>query len=256
LIVNALEKLEGTIALVTGASSGIGQATALRLASEGAHVALVARRAERLQILAQQIRDNGGTALVIEADITSAREAEDAVARTVTEFGRLDTLVNAAGVMLNGPSIDSPLEEWERMVDINLKGLMYMTKAALPHLVAAVASSRRKVADVVNVSSVAGRFAAGQVAIYSATKFAVTAATEAWRQEFTRQSVRFSVVEPGATTSELFEQKPGQKEGYTAMFGEVEELHAADIAAAVSFIVTNPRRVAINEIVVRPTDQA
>ncbi|MEI0694849.1 SDR family NAD(P)-dependent oxidoreductase [Pectobacterium aroidearum] len=253
---NALEKLEGTIALVTGASSGIGQATALRLASEGAHVALVARRAERLQILAQQIRDNGGTALVIEADITSAREAEDAVARTVTEFGRLDTLVNAAGVMLNGPSIDSPLEEWERMVDINLKGLMYMTKAALPHLVAAVASSRRKVADVVNVSSVAGRFAAGQVAIYSATKFAVTAATEAWRQEFTRQSVRFSVVEPGATTSELFEQKPGQKEGYTAMFGEVEELHAADIAAAVSFIVTNPRRVAINEIVVRPTDQA
>ncbi|MBA5203433.1 SDR family NAD(P)-dependent oxidoreductase [Pectobacterium aroidearum] len=256
MIVNALEKLEGTIALVTGASSGIGQATALRLASEGAHVALVARRAERLQILAQQIRDNGGTALVIEADITSAREAEDAVARTVTEFGRLDTLVNAAGVMLNGPSIDSPLEEWERMVDINLKGLMYMTKAALPHLVAAVASSRRKVADVVNVSSVAGRFAAGQVAIYSATKFAVTAATEAWRQEFTRQSVRFSVVEPGATTSELFEQKPGQKEGYTAMFGEVEELHAADIAAAVSFIVTNPRRVAINEIVVRPTDQA
>ncbi|WP_350316565.1 SDR family NAD(P)-dependent oxidoreductase [Pectobacterium aroidearum] len=253
---NALGKLEGTIALVTGASSGIGQATALRLASEGAHVALVARRAERLQILAQQIRDNGGTALVIEADITSAREAEDAVARTVTEFGRLDTLVNAAGVMLNGPSIDSPLEEWERMVDINLKGLMYMTKAALPHLVAAVASSRRKVADVVNVSSVAGRFAAGQVAIYSATKFAVTAATEAWRQEFTRQSVRFSVVEPGATTSELFEQKPGQKEGYTAMFGEVEELHAADIAAAVSFIVTNPRRVAINEIVVRPTDQA
>lgn len=253
---NALEKLEGTIVLVTGASSGIGQATALRLTSEGAHVALVARRAERLQILAQQIRDNGGTALVIEADITSAREAEDAVARTVTEFGRLDTLVNAAGVMLNGPSIDSPLEEWERMVDINLKGLMYMTKAALPHLVAAVASSRRKVADVVNVSSVAGRFAAGQVAIYSATKFAVTAATEAWRQEFTRQSVRFSVVEPGATTSELFEQKPGQKEGYTAMFGEVEELHAADIAAAVSFIVTNPRRVAINEIVVRPTDQA
>ncbi len=248
------EKLNGTVALVTGASSGIGQATALRLAAEGANVVIVARRAERLENLARQIRAAGGTALSIEADISSAQEATRIVATALAEFGRLDTLVNAAGVMLNGPSIESPLEEWDRMVDVNLRGLMYVTKAALPHLVAAVATSPRKVVDVVNISSVAGRYAAAQVAIYNATKFAVTAATEAWRQEFTRQSVRFSVVEPGATSTELW-NKDGQWEGFTAMFGEVERLHAEDIAETVSFIVTNPRRVAINEIVVRPTDQ-
>jgi len=255
-IVSALEKLEGTVALVTGASSGIGQATALRLAAEGASVAIVARRADRLAQLAQKIREAGGQALPIEADITSAAAAQDAVDRTVAGFGRLDTLVNAAGVMLNGPSIESPLEEWDQMVDLNIRGLMYMTKAALPHLTESVKTSPRRVADVVNISSVAGRMAAGQVAIYSATKFAVNAATEAWRQEFTQQSLRFSLVEPGATATELFEQKPGSWEGFTARFGEVERLHAEDIAGAVAFIVTNPRRVAINEILVRPTDQA
>ncbi|MBP0590436.1 SDR family NAD(P)-dependent oxidoreductase [Paraburkholderia sp. LEh10] len=246
--------LVGTVALVTGASSGIGQATALRLAKEGAKVAIVARRAERLKELAERIVAAGGVALAIDADLTTAAEADRVVKRTVQEFGRLDTLVNAAGVMLNGPSIESPLEHWDQMVDVNLRGLMYVTKAALPHLVEAVSTSSRKVVDVVNISSVAGRFAAPQVAIYNATKFAVTAATEAWRQEFTRKSVRFSVVEPGATTTELWNQE-GQWEGFTAAFGEVERLHAEDIADSVAFIVTNPRRVAINEIVVRPTDQ-
>lgn len=247
-------RLEGTVALVTGASSGIGQATALQLAASGARVVLVARRKDRLEQLAQQIFAAGGIALPFEADVASPSEAQGVVDRAVAEFGRLDTLVNAAGVMLNGPSIESPLTDWEQMVDVNLRGLMYVTKAALPHLVEAVASNPRKVVDVVNISSVAGRVAAAQVAIYNATKFAVTAATEAWRQEFTRQSVRFSVVEPGATATELWNQE-GQWEGFTAMFGEVERLHAEDIADAVSFIVGKPRRVAINEIVVRPTDQ-
>ncbi len=250
------EKLDRTVALFTGASSGIGRASALRLAKAGAAVGLVARRADRLEALAAEIHRAGGTALAIAADITSAREAAGVVARTVSEPGRLDTLVNAAGLMLNGPSIESPLDEWDRMVDINLRGLLHVTKAALPHLVEAVANSPRKVADVVNISSVAGRFAASQVAVYSATKFAVTAATEAWRQEFAKRSVRFSVIEPGATATELFEQKAGQWEGFTSMFGEVEQMHPEDIAEAVAFIVTNPRRVAINEIVVRPTDQA
>ena len=250
------KKLDNTVALVTGASSGIGKATAIRLASEGAKVVLVARRIERLKELEEQIRNAGGQAFLIEADLTMVNEANEAITKTIAQFGRLDTLVNAAGVMLNGPSVSSPLSEWDQMVDINLKGLMYITKAALPHLIEAVATSPRKVVDVVNISSVGGRFAAPQVAIYNATKFGVTAATEAWRQEFTKQSVRFSVVEPGATTTELFEQKEGQWEGFTAMFGEVERLHAEDIAETVAFIVTNPRRVAINEIVVRPTDQA
>jgi len=248
------ESLENTVALITGASSGIGQASAIRLAASGARVVLVARRADRLEKLASEIRAAGGEAIALSADLSSASDAEHVVMRTVADLGRLDTLVNAAGVMLNGPSIESPLTDWDQMVDINLRGLMYVTKAALPHLVAGVATSPRKVVDVVNISSVAGRFAAAQVAIYNATKFAVTAATEAWRQEFTRQSIRFSVIEPGATATELWKQE-GQWEGFTAMFGEVERLHAEDIAEAVSFIVTNPRRVAINEIVVRPTDQ-
>lgn len=250
------EKRANTVALVTGASSGIGQAIALALSGTGASVALVGRRADRLDALAGKIRDAGGTALSIPADLTSSAGAAQVVERTIEAFGRLDTLVNAAGLMLNGPSIESPLHEWDQMIDINLRGLVYITKAALPHLVAAVATSPRSVVDVINISSVAGRVAAAQVAVYNATKFAVTAATEAWRQEFTRQSVRFSVIEPGATATELFEQKSGQWEGFTSMFGEVERLQAEDVANAALFIATQPRRVAINEIVIRPTDQS
>lgn len=149
--------LDGTVALISGASSGMGRAAAHRLAREGAKVALVARRADRLEALAAELRAGGHKALVIAADLTDAGSARDAVARTVAELGRLDTLVNSAGVMLNGPSEASPLEEWDRMVDINLRGLMYVTKAALPHLLAAAADSPRSVADVVNISSVAGR---------------------------------------------------------------------------------------------------
>lgn len=250
-----LETLSGTVALVTGASSGIGQATALKLADAGARVALIARRVDRLEALAEKIREAGGQALPIEADIALSGVASQTIEQVISKYGRLDILVNAAGVMLNGPSISAPLEEWDQMVEVNLRGLMYVTKAALPHLVASVTTSPRKVVDVVNISSVAGRVAAAQVAIYNATKFAVTGATEAWRQEFTKQSVRFSVIEPGATETELWKQE-GQWEGFKAAFGEVERLYAEDIANAVEFIVTNPRRVAINEIVVRPTDQA
>jgi NADP-dependent 3-hydroxy acid dehydrogenase YdfG len=247
--------LDRTVALVSGASSGMGWATARRLAAEGAAVALVARRAERLDKLAADIGEAGGVALPIAADLTDSATAGATVAKVVAELGRLDTLVNAAGVMLNGPSEESPLEEWDRMVDINLRGLMYTTKAALPHLLAAASDSPRSVADVVNISSVAGRFAAPTVALYNATKFAVTGATEAWRQEFTTRNLRFSVIEPGRTESELFDQKAGQEQGFIDAFGEVEALHAEDIASAIAYIVASPRRVAINEIVIRPTDQ-
>jgi NADP-dependent 3-hydroxy acid dehydrogenase YdfG len=249
------ENLKGTVALVTGASSGIGQAAARRLAVDGAAVALVARRADRLEELASQLRQDGGTAVVITGDLTNPDAASAAVEKTVAELGRLDTLVNAAGVMLNGPSESSPLQEWDRMVDINLRGLMYVTKAALPHLLAAAEDSPRTVADVVNISSVAGRFAAPTVALYNATKFAVTGATEAWRQEYTTRNLRFSVIEPGRTHSELFDQKDNSDTDFTAAFGQVETLHAEDIADAVAYIVTSPRRVAVNEIVIRPTDQ-
>ncbi|TWG07590.1 SDR family NAD(P)-dependent oxidoreductase [Saccharopolyspora dendranthemae] len=249
------ENLTGTVALISGASSGIGRATARRLAGAGAAVALVARRADRLDQLATEVRAAGGTALVIAADLTDADAATTAVERTVTELGRLDTLVNAAGVMLNGASDEAPLTEWDRMVDINLRGLMYVTKAALPHLLAAAKNSPRSVADVVNISSVAGRFAAPTMALYNATKFAVTGATEAWRQEYTTRNLRFSVIEPGRTETELFDQKDNSGADFTGAFGKVEGLHAEDIADAIGYIVTNPRRVAVNEIVIRPTDQ-
>jgi NADP-dependent 3-hydroxy acid dehydrogenase YdfG len=247
--------LQDTVVVITGASSGIGEATARRLADEGAAVVLVARRSDRLDRLAVELRHSGAVALPITADLTDPTAAGGAISRVVDELGRLDTLVNAAGVMLNGPSDESPLEEWDRMVDINLRGLMYTTKAALPHLLKAARDSPRSVADVVNISSVAGRVAAPTVALYNATKFAVTGATEAWRQEFTTRNLRFSVVEPGRTESELFDQKEGQEQGFIAAFGEVETLHAADVASAIAYIVTSPRRVAINEIVIRPTDQ-
>lgn len=251
------ENLNETVALITGASSGIGQATALRLAAQGSTVALVARRADRLEALAADVRAQGGKALVIAADITNSAQAINAVEKTVAEYRRLDTVVNAAGVMLNGDSLASPLSDWDRMVDLNLKALMYVTKAALPHLVKAAGLSTRKVADVVNVSSISGRVANRQVAIYNATKFGVTAATEAWRLEYTKQSVRFSVVEPGVVDTELFgHQSSTTQAHYEVFFEGVEKLHAEDIAEAIAFIVTSPRRVAVNEIVVRPTDQA
>ncbi|MGW4559631.1 SDR family NAD(P)-dependent oxidoreductase [Streptomyces sp. NPDC004365] len=233
----------------------MGREAARRLAGEGAAVVLVARRAERLEKLATEVRRAGGTAVVITADLVDAGAAASAVDRAVAELGRLDTLVNAAGVMLNGPSDESPLEEWNRMVDVNLRGLIYVTKAALPHLLAAARTSTRSVADVVNVSSVAGRFAAPTVALYNATKFAVTGATEAWRQEYTTRNLRFSVIEPGRTESELFDQKDNSDRDFTAAFGQVEALHAQDVADAIGYVVTSPRRVAINEIVIRPTDQ-
>jgi NADP-dependent 3-hydroxy acid dehydrogenase YdfG len=249
------ERLDGTVALVTGASSGIGRASALSLAAQGASVAIVARRRDRLETLAATIRSGRGRPLILAADITNASEAAAVVEDTVAEFGRLDTVVNGAGVMLTGDSVDSPLENWERMIDLNLRALTYITKAALPHLLESVVTSSRSVSDVVNVSSVAGRVISPRTAIYNATKFAVTAATESWRQEYTRQGIRFSVIEPGAVDTELSLQQESTRVWLHTAFAGREILHAQDIADAIAYIITNPRRVAVNEIVIRPTDQ-
>ncbi len=252
----ATTTLTSTVALITGASSGIGEATARRLAAEGATVVLVARRQDRLETLVKEIAAAGGQAVALAADLTDADAAADAVATTVERFGRLDTLVNAAGVMLTGDSAQAPLTEWQQMVDINLNGLLYLTKAALPHLVEAAATSSRQVADVVNISSIAGRWVIPNAAVYNATKFGVTAATEAWRQEFARRNVRFAVIEPGLVATELLgHQQAGVHERMVARFADVEQLHADDIAEAVAYIVTGPRRRAVAEIVIRPTDQ-
>ncbi|MGP4086703.1 SDR family oxidoreductase [Streptomyces sp. KR55] len=249
--------LESTVAIITGASSGIGRATALRLAEEGSAVALVARRRERVEELAQTITNKGGQALVVVADVSDSDAAAGIVEQVINQFGRLDILVNAAGVMLNGDSVRARVDEWDQMVDVNLKGLMYITKAALPHLLEAAKTADRKVTDVINISSVAGRHAAPTVAIYNATKFGVTAATESWRQEYTKRNVRFSVIGPGAVDTELFgHQQPQVQESDEQLFAGVEKLHPEDIADAVAYIATSPRRRAINEIVIRPTDQS
>jgi NADP-dependent 3-hydroxy acid dehydrogenase YdfG len=248
--------LTGTVALVTGASSGIGEATARRLAAEGAAVAIAARRVDRLEALAGEIEDAGGRALAIESDVTDRAQAEALVERTVAELGRLDTVVNNAGVMLLGPAVDADIEEWERMVDLNVKGLLYVAKAALPHLLKSADEEPRKVADMVNVSSVAGRRARSDSAVYNLTKHGVGAFSEALRQEVTERHVRVSLVEPGAVITELSSHnRPEVLAAIKGRFGEMERLEADDIADAISYIVTRPRHIAINEILVRPTEQ-
>ncbi len=248
--------LAGTVALVTGASSGIGEATVRRLAAEGAAVAVAARRFERLERLAREIEDAGGRALAIEADVTGRAQAEALVRRTVEKLGRLDTVVNNAGVMLLGPAEQASIEEWDRMIDLNLKGLLYVAKAALPHLVRHADEGPRMVADLVNISSVAGRRARAGSAVYNATKHGVGAFAEALRQEVTERHVRVSLVEPGAVATELAgHNRPEVQEQMSARFRGIETLASEDIADAIAYIVTRPRHVAINEILVRPTEQ-
>ncbi len=220
--------LDGTVALVTGASSGIGEAAAKSLAGHGATVALAARRGDRLHAVADEIRAAGGVALEIEADITDEQQATEAVERTAAEFGRLDTLINNAGVMLLGPGVGAPLSEWQRMVDLNVLGLLYCAHAALPHLISAAGNGPRQVADMVNISSVAGRHARMGNGVYALTK--------------------------GATTTELLSHN--RQEIIDAVRGQnAIRMEAEDIADAISYIVTRPRHVAVNEMLIRPTEQ-
>ena len=248
--------LRGTAALVTGASSGIGGATARRLAAEGAAVALVARRRDRLEDLALAIRGGGGTALVLEADVTSQPQAAAAVEHAVAELGRLDTVVNNAGIMLLGPALEAPIDEWDRMVALNVQGLLYVTHAALPHLVRAAADSPRRVADIVNISSTAGRVARPGSSVYNLTKFGVNAFTESLRQELLKRRVRISVVEPGTVDTELASHlRDDIRQAAASQTASIEPLQPEDIADAVAYIVTRDRRVAVNEMLVRAGEQ-
>jgi len=247
--------LEGTVALVTGASSGIGEATARSLAAHGAAVAVAARRRERLEALVAGIAAARGRALALEADVTDQQQAIGAVERAVEQLGRLDTVINNAGVMLLGSVADAPTEEWDRMIALNLNGLLYVAHAALAHLTRAAQEGPRRVADLVNVSSVAGRRATAGSGVYNATKFAVNAFTEALRQEVTERHVRVSVVEPGAVATELTDHlRPEVRERLRSGF-QIERLQADDIADAIAYVVTRARHVAINEMLVRPTEQ-
>ena len=249
--------LSGTVAFVTGASSGIGAATARRLADHGARVALVARRRDRLRALAAEIDQAGGSALVVEADITDRSQAETAVQQTVERFGRLDTLVNNAGLMLLGPVVDAEVKQWERMIAINVQGLLYTTRAALPHLLKAAEDGPRRVADIVNISSIAGRVAWNGYGVYNLTKFGVNGFTEALRQEVTQRHVRVGVLEPGGVATELgSHNKPEIRDQMIDPFyQQTEVLAPEDIADGIAYMITRPRHTAIGELWIMPTDQ-
>ncbi|GAA0408680.1 SDR family NAD(P)-dependent oxidoreductase [Microbispora corallina] len=240
-------RLDGKVVLVTGASSGIGEAAALALSAEGARVAVGARRTDRLESLADKAP---GEVLVLELDVTDQESVRSAVARTVERFGALDVLVNNAGVMLNGPVLGADTSEWTRMVETNLLGSMYTVHAALPHLLESKGT-------VLQISSTSGRIASANSGVYAATKFGITAFAESLRQEITAQGVRVVVVEPGFVATELMAhvKDPAMREMARKMAASMRTLQPEDIADAIVYAVTQPEHVAVNEILIRPTDQ-
>ena len=244
--------LSGKVAAITGASSGIGEATAETLARAGAAVALAARRTDRIDALAEKINGAGGRAIAIETDVGDEGQANAFVNRANEELGRLDILVNNAGVMLLGPVVGADTSEWRRMIDVNLLGLLYCTHAALP-IMGAQGSGH-----IVNVSSVAGRFANFGSAVYNLTKFGVNAFSEALRQEVTPANVIVTVIEPGFVATELqgHNTHPLVLDAMEQMRKDIgEPLEASDIAEAILYAVGGPARVAVNEVLVRPAGQ-
>jgi NADP-dependent 3-hydroxy acid dehydrogenase YdfG len=239
-------------AVVTGASSGIGEATALALAKEGYSVALAARREERIKELCERIAGDGGKALAVPTDVSDPDSARNLIETAKSELGSVDVLVNNAGVMLLGPILGADIEHWQRMVNVNLLGLMYCTHTALPIM------QEQAAGHIVNVSSVAGRVARLGSGVYNATKWGVGAFSESLRQEALNYGVRVTIIEPGYVDTELqghnehpmvVERMEKDKE----QIGKV--LEAGDIARAIMFAVGQPEHVSINEVLVRPTRQ-
>jgi NADP-dependent 3-hydroxy acid dehydrogenase YdfG len=242
--------LSGQVVAVTGASSGIGEATALAAVAAGASVSLAARRADRIEALAQKINDGGGRAIAVPTDVAVEAEATAFIERTREELGGLDVLVNNAGVMLLGPIPGAPTEEWRRMIDANVYGVLYCTHAAIDGLVAQGSG------HVVTVSSVAGRVARSGSGVYNLTKHGVGAFSEALRQEVAEHGVRVTLIEPGAVATELAgHNRPEILEQINQRFGGIERLHAEDIANAIIYVIGQPDHVSINEVLVRPTKQ-
>jgi clavulanate-9-aldehyde reductase len=239
--------LAGQVVAITGASSGIGEATALACAREGAAVALAARRADRIEALAQRIRDDDGQAVAIETDVADEESAHAFVRGAAERLGGLDALVNNAGVMLLGPIETSPSSEWRRMIDVNLLGVLYCTQAALPLL------RERGGGSIVMMSSVGGRVVAKWSGVYSLTKFGLGAFTEVLRQETVADDIRVSLIEPGRVETELRDHmRPEIVQAISGGFSDVTPLAADDIASAVVFALGQPRNVHISEMLVRP----
>jgi NADP-dependent 3-hydroxy acid dehydrogenase YdfG len=245
-------ELDGKAAAITGASSGIGEATAVALADAGAAVAIAARRKDRLDELAERISSDGGRAVAIEADIADRAQAESFLSQAAEELGGLDILVNNAGVMLLGAVEGADPDHWRRMVDVNMLGLLFCTRAALPLLRDGGGG------HIVNVSSVAGRHASFGQAVYNLTKFGVTGFSEALRQEALNSNIRVTVVEPGMVDTELqgHNEKPAVREALEKFRNEVGTvLEAEDVARGILYAVSQPEHVNVNEVLIRPTGQ-
>lgn len=248
--------LTGRVAVVTGASSGIGEATAKRLAASGARVAVLARRADRLETLAKEIEQAGGTALALPVDVTDAAAVRTAAARVAAELGTADLLFNNAGVMLPAPVDELPVEQWQRQIDLNVSGLMNAIGAFVPQLVAAAAE--RGVADLVNTSSIAAQNIFPTFAVYSGTKAYVTHLSRTLRAELGAKNVRVAAIEPGIVGTELQNHvtDPGALAWLEGARQEITWLAPEDVAEAVNFLVSQPARVNFQQITIMPTRQA
>jgi NADP-dependent 3-hydroxy acid dehydrogenase YdfG len=239
------------VAIITGASSGIGEATARKMADAGIYVALAARRKDKLDALVEAIEKDGGTALAIEADVTDKDICQHVIDIVLEQWGKVDILINNAGVMRIGPVASDPIENWERMIELNQLGLLYMTRAALPFLT-------KTHGHIVNISSVAGRTTNQGSAVYNMTKWGVNAFTDALRKELVeaKTGVRTTLIEPGAVATELQSHNtPEMQQRLKERFGDIKILDADDIAAGIMYAVSQPAHVNVNEILIRPTEQ-
>ena len=240
------------MAIVTGASSGIGEATALKLAGVGMRTALLARREDRIAELANTITEQGGEAISIKTDMGSEAEIKEAVDKVLSKWGQVDVLVNNAGVMYLGPICGASTAEWKNMVEVNLLGLMYATHEVLPSMI------EKKNGHIINVSSVSGRVTSNRSAVYSATKFAVGAFSEGLRQEVYKSNIRVTIIEPGAVLTELSDHvtHTESREKLKSWVAGMEALTSEDIANSILYAVSQPTYVSINEMLIRPTEQS
>jgi NADP-dependent 3-hydroxy acid dehydrogenase YdfG len=242
--------LAGRAAVITGASSGIGRATARALAAAGAGVGLAARRAERLEELAEEVGQSSGEALALPTDVTDYAQAEAMIRRAEEAFGSVDVLVNVAGVMLPAPIAEADPADWRRMVEVNLMGVLHATRAALPGML------ERGNGHIVNVSSTSGRTHQPLFSVYAATKHGLGAFTEVLRKEVHPNRIRVTLFEPGPTRSELGSHADAAvMRGLADDFSDVEFLGAEDVARGILWTLAQPDRINVNEVLFRPTDQ-
>lgn len=241
--------LSGRVALVTGASSGIGEATALALAAEGAVVALAARGREKLQSLAEKIGSLGSEAIVLPGDVSVEQIARDAVAQTVAQLGRIDILVNSAGGMQMGGVENANIDHWRNLMELNFFATLYTCTEAIPHMRAQGGG------DIINISSTAGRVARYPASPYVSSKFALTGMTETMRQEVAALGIRVCIIEPGSTTTAISERVEGQREraAVRERINREGAMKAEDVAAAILLAVTLPRRANAAQILIVPT---